>query len=146
MKILAAVDRSEISRSVLDMTIEVARGIGAEVFLINVAPRSPDALGHQVRRKVITDPVPEELVDRRELLDTYAAELTEAGIDCETLLIRGDPGRTLLREAERWGADLIIMGSHGRGALYKKLMGSVSEAVLQGRRFPVLVVPATKSN
>lgn len=146
MKILAAVDRSEISRSVLDMTIEVARGVGAAVLLINVAPRSPDALGHQIKRKVITDPVPEELLDRRELLDTYAAELKQAGIDCETLLIRGDAGRTLLREAERWGADLIIMGSHGRGALYKRLMGSVSEAVLQGRRFPVLVVPATKSS
>ncbi len=48
----------------------------------------------------------------------------------------------MLREAERWGANLIIMGSHGRGALYRKVMGSVSEAVMQGRRFPVLVVPA----
>ena len=142
MKILAAVDRSEISRAVLDMTIRIAGGIGAEVLLINVAPRSPDALGHQVKRKVISDPVPEELLDRRELLDRHAAELIAAGIDCDTLLIRGNAGRTLLREAERWGANLIIMGSHGRGALYKKMMGSVSEAVLQGRQFPVLVVPA----
>lgn len=142
MKILAAVDRSEISRTVLDMTIQIAGGSGAEVLLINVAPRAPDALGQQIKRKVISDPVPEELLDRRELLDTHAAELTAAGIDCETLLIRGNAGRTLLREAERWGANLIIMGSHGRGALYKKVMGSVSEAVLQGRQFPVLVVPA----
>lgn len=142
MKILAAVDRSEVSRKVLDMTIPIALGSEAEVLLIHVAPRAADALGHQIKRKVITDPVPEELLDRRELLDTHAAELEAAGIDCETLLIRGNAGRTLLREAERWGADLIVMGSHGRGALYKKLMGSVSEAVMQGRRFPVLVVPA----
>jgi len=142
MKILAAVDRSEISRAVLEMTIQIAGDSGAEVLLVNVAPRAPDALGHQIKRKVISDPVPEELLDRRELLDTHAAELTAGGIDCDTLLIRGNAGRTLLREAERWGANLIIMGSHGRGALYKKVMGSVSEAVLQGRQFPVLVVPA----
>jgi nucleotide-binding universal stress UspA family protein len=142
MKILAAVDRSDTSRAVLDMTLEIAGGTGAEVLLVNVAPRDPDVFGRQVTRKVITEPVPEELLDRLELLDVHSAELTEAGIQCETLLIRGDPGRTLLREADRWGANLIIMGSHGRGAIYRKLMGSVSHAVMLDRRFPVLVVPA----
>ena len=142
MKILAAVDRSDTSRAVLDMTLEIAGGTGAEVLLVNVAPRDPDVFGRQVTRKVITEPVPKELLDRRELLDVHSAELTEAGIPCETLLIRGDPGRTLLREADRWGANLIIMGSHGRGAIYRKLMGSVSHAVMLDRRFPVLVVPA----
>ena len=142
MKILAAVDRSDVSRTILDMTKSVASGTGGEVLLINAAPREPDSFGRQIKRKVITDPVPEELRDRRELLDRCAADLAAAGIECETLLIRGNPGPTLLREAERWGADLIIMGSHGRGALYEKLMGSVSKAVLEGRQFPVLVVPA----
>jgi nucleotide-binding universal stress UspA family protein len=142
MKILAAVDRSDISRAVLKMTIDIAGGTGAEVLLVNVAPRDPDVFGHQVTRKIITDPVPEELLDRRQLLDSHCAELVEAGIQCDTLLIRGNAGRTLLREAETWGANLIIMGSHGRGALYRKLMGSVSEAVMEGQRFPVLVVPA----
>lgn len=142
MKILAAVDRSEVSRAVLAMTIDVAKGLGAEVLLINVAPRDPDVFGRQLQRKVISDPVPEELADRRTLLDECSAELAKAEIPCETLLIRGDPGRTLLREAETWGAKLIIMGSHGRGALYRKLMGSVSQAVMETRRFPVLVVPA----
>ena len=143
MKILAAVDRSDIGRAVLDMTMEIAGGTGAEVLLVNVAPRDPDAFGRQVTRKVITEPVPEELLDRRELLDRHSAELAGAEIECETLLIRGDPGRTLLREADRWGANLIIMGSHGRGAIYRKLMGSVSQAVMLARRFPVLVVPAS---
>jgi nucleotide-binding universal stress UspA family protein len=142
MKILAAVDRSDISRAVLDMTRQIAGGTGAEVLLVNVAPRDPDVFGHQVTRKIITEPVPEEQLDRRELLDSHAAELVNAGIQCDTLLIRGNAGRTLLREADGWGANLIIMGSHGRGALYRKLMGSVSEAVIEGRRFPVLVVPA----
>ena len=142
MKILAAVDRSDISRAVLEMTAKIATGVGAQVLLINVAPRDPDVFGRQIIRKVITEPVPEELLDRRELLDRHSAELAEAGIRCKTLLIRGDPGPTLLREADRWGANLIIMGSHGRGGILRKLMGSVSQAVVLDRRFPVLVVPA----
>lgn len=145
MNILAAVDTSEVSRAILDMTKTVAAGVGAKVLLINVAPRQPDSFGRQIKRKVVSDPVPEELLDRRELLDRCAAELDAAGVECETLLIRGNPGPTLIREAERWGAGLIIMGSHGRGALYETLMGSVSKAVMAGRQFPVLVVPAQRA-
>ncbi len=144
MKILTAVDRSVISDKVVAMTIEISEPGAGKVLLINVAPRESDVLGQQVRRKVVTNPVPEELADRRELLDRHAATLQAAGIDCDTLLIRGLPGPTLNREAKRWGPDLIIMGSHGRGALYRKFLGSVSEAVLTERRFPVLIVPAYK--
>jgi nucleotide-binding universal stress UspA family protein len=144
MKILAAVDRSGISPSVVALTTKIAGGVGAQVLLLHIAPREADVFGRQVKRKVITDPVPEELQDRRDMLDQHAQTLAESHIQCDTLLIRGDPGPTLLREAERWGADLIIMGSHGRGAIYRKLMGSVSEAVIRDRRFPVLVLPASE--
>ncbi len=143
MKILAAVDRSGISPAVVKLTTRIAGGIGAQVLLVHIAPREADVFGRQVKRKVITDQVPEELQERRDLLDKHAQTLAESQIQCDTLLIRGDPGPTLLREAERWGADLIIMGSHGRGAIYRQMMGSVSEAVIRDRRFPVLVMPAS---
>ena len=142
MQILAAVDRSTISDAVIAMTLQVARGVGARVLLVSVAPRQPDAFGHQVVRKVVTEPVPEELHDRRAMLDRHAQTLADAGIECETLMVRGNPGRTLIDEARRAGADLVVMGSHGRGALYRKLIGSVSERVLADGRVPVLVVPA----
>ena len=140
MKIVAAVDRSPFSDKVVAAVIRIAPA-GSGVLLIHVAPREPDVLGQQVRRKVITDPVPEQLKDRRELLDKCAATLGNAGLSCETLLIRGDPGPTVAQEAHRWGAELVVMGSHGRGKLYTQLMGSVSEAVLRSRLFPVLVIP-----
>ncbi|MEL7450808.1 MAG: universal stress protein [Pseudomonadota bacterium] len=142
MKIVCAVDRSAVSDRVVAMVLDIARQPDSAVLLVNVAPREADVLGKQLTRKVVTDPVPEEFTDRRELLDRHAATFLEAEIACETLLIRGIPGRTLSNEAARWGADLIVMGSHGRGALYKRFIGSVSEAVLQDARKPVLVVPA----
>ena len=142
MKILAAVDRSRISDAVVNMAEIVARSTSAAVLLVSVAPREPDAFGRQVVRKVVRDPVPANLRDRRELLDRLANRLREAGIDCETLMVRGDPGPTLVDEARRAEASLIVMGSHGRGGLFRQLMGSVSETVLRDGRFPVLVVPA----
>jgi len=144
MKILAAIDQSPYSEKVIEMVARIADE-GASVLLMNVAPREPDVLGQQLTRKVITDPVPEELQDRRALLDRLAAVLGNEGIKYETLLIRGDPAPAIIREAKRWGAELVIMGSHGRGKLYQKLMGSVIEGVLRSRQFPVLVIPKPKA-
>lgn len=142
MKILAAVDRSEFADAVLDITRRIAAPGGSKVLLLHVAPRKPDILGHQVYRKVVKDPVPEDLRDRRELLDRMAALLADSGIDHDTLMVRGEPVGSILEEAGRWGADLIILGSHGRGMLYRKLLGSVSEGVLREGEHSVLVVRA----
>jgi nucleotide-binding universal stress UspA family protein len=51
---------------------------------------------------------------------------------------------TLLHQAERLKADLLIVGSHGRGAMLHLLLGSVSEQVLKKATCPVLVVPIRK--
>ena len=138
MKIVAAVDRSAFSDKVADMVTRIARR-GSKVLLLHVAPREPDFLGKQIRRKVITDPVPEELRDRKELLDRLAAGFRERRIKCETLMVRGEPAPTIVAEANRWGADLVVVGSHGRGKLFRKVMGSVCESVLDSLTLPILV-------
>ena len=143
MKIVAAVDRSSFSDKVADLVARIAPK-KSSVLLINVVPREPDMLGQQIRRKVITDPVPEEFQDRRDLLYRLCAGFREKRIKCDTLLIRGDPGPTIAREAQRWGADLVVMGSHGRGKLYRQLMGSVTQSVLDSRLFPVLIIPLAR--
>ncbi len=144
MKILAAVDQSTFSDRVVDMVLQIAHD-DSSILLVNVVPREPDMLGKQLKRKVIEDPVPEALRGRRDLLDRLRERFAERSIACETLLIRGDPAKTLIREATRWGADLVVMGSHGRGNLVKRLVGSVSEGILRSRKLPVLVIPEPAS-
>lgn len=141
MRIVAAVDRSEFADLVVGMVRRIAAAETTEVLLLSVAPREADMLGRQLTRKVVEDPVPEELRDRRELLDRLAGELDASGINCSTLMLRGLPAQTILQEASRWSADLVVVGSQGRGMLYRRMLGSVSEEVLAARRFPVLVVP-----
>lgn len=143
MKIVAAVDRSQFSDKVADMVIRLAPK-NSSLLLINVAPREPDMLGKQIRRKVITDDVPEELKDRKDLLDRLCAGFRKHRIKCETLLIRGNPGPTIVQEAQRWGGELVVMGSHGRGKLYRKMMGSVAQSVFDSRCLPVLIIPLAR--
>jgi nucleotide-binding universal stress UspA family protein len=55
--------------------------------------------------------------------------------------VQGATAQTILTEAARLDVDMIVMGSHGRGAMVRLLVGSVSEAVLYKSTWPVLVVP-----
>jgi nucleotide-binding universal stress UspA family protein len=57
-------------------------------------------------------------------------------------LDRGDPAREILRAAAETSADLIVMGTHGRGGLSRLLMGRVAEAVMRKAECPVLTVKA----
>lgn len=64
----------------------------------------------------------------------------------DAVLAPGSPRPVILDEAERWGADLIVLGSHGYGALKRFLLGSVSQAIVSHAKCSVEVVrcPVTK--
>lgn len=140
--ILVAVDFSKATDRILQATANLAKAVEARVTLINVAPREPDILGQQLTRKVVTEPVPEDVRERYDELMACAKRLQDADVTVSPLLVRGDRVRTVMREVEREEADLIVMGSHGRGALYRRIMGSVSEGVLREAKCPVLIVPS----
>lgn len=140
--ILVAVDFSEITERVLKATINLAKAVDSTVMLIHVAPREPDVFGRQLTRKVITQPVPEDVRERYDSLMNCAKRLEDAGVTVTPLLVRGDRVRAVMREVEREKADLIVMGAHGRGGLYKRLVGSVSEGVMREARCPVLIIPS----
>ncbi len=139
--ILVAVDLSEISDRVLQATIKLTNAVEAKVILLHVAPREPDIFGHQLTRKVITEPVPEDVKERYDHLMDSAKRLEDAGVAVTPLLVRGDRVRAIMREVEQGKADLIVMGAHGRGGLYKRLVGSVSEGVMREAKCPVLIIP-----
>jgi nucleotide-binding universal stress UspA family protein len=65
-------------------------------------------------------------------------------LDTTALLVHGATVEVILKEASDLEVDLIVVGSHGRGAMYQLLVGSVSEEVLKKSRIPVLVIPTHK--
>ncbi|MGI9233132.1 MAG: universal stress protein [Woeseiaceae bacterium] len=139
--ILVPVDFSKATEFVLQATVTMAKALDATVTLLNVAPREADVLGQQLTRKVITEPVPDDVKERYDNLMACARKLADVDVVAKPLLLRYDRVRGVIREVEREKADLVVMGSHGRGALYRKIMGSVSEGVLREAKCPVLIIP-----
>jgi nucleotide-binding universal stress UspA family protein len=72
-------------------------------------------------------------------LELIEAAHRELDIDAETLVVQGDPGRTLCDLASQRDASAIIMGTRGRGGIRRALLGSVSDFVVRNAPCPVLV-------
>ena len=53
----------------------------------------------------------------------------------------GHPTEDIIKTAETWGADLLVVGTHGRTGLVHMLMGSVAEYLVRHSKIPVMVVP-----
>lgn len=142
MKILAAVDFSTASEAVLKATEIYAKRIEAEVYLIHVEPPEPAFVGYDVGPQSVRDQVAHAMKTEHIRLQKDAKALEKAGVKVTPLLLQGPEGETIISEAGRIEACLILVGSHGHGALHKMLVGSTSEYILRRSRVPVLVIPA----
>ena len=74
-------------------------------------------------------------------IQAIADRFRNTGLDTTALLIQGVTVDTILAEATKLDADMIVIGTHGHGAMYRLLVGSVSEGVLHKSRCPIFVIP-----
>jgi nucleotide-binding universal stress UspA family protein len=115
--------------------------MSGEAWVLHVAEAEPDLVGFDVGPEVVRDQVAREFREEHKAVQQHTNTLREAGIEANALFIRGPIVETILQQAERIEADLLIVGSHGFGALYDLLVGSSSRGVLKHSGIPVLVVP-----
>jgi len=140
--ILVPVDFSPVTMSVFDQAEAVARCFDARLWLIHVAAPDPDFVGLDVGPQHVRDWRAAQLREEHRDIQTMALELEKRGIDVTPMLVQGPTVETILAEADKLDVDMIIMGSHGHGALYSMLVGTVSEGVLHKAKCPVLIVPS----
>jgi nucleotide-binding universal stress UspA family protein len=81
----------------------------------------------------------------RRALQAAAQRLAAAGVGHETRLVTeapvpGDMGASINEAARQWGADLLVIGTHGRRGVRRLVLGSVAEAVIRQSTVPVLLV------
>jgi nucleotide-binding universal stress UspA family protein len=76
------------------------------------------------------------------LVKSAAARLASCGLDTTTAVIQGHARSSIVEYAEGWGADFVIVGSHGHGAFARLLLGSVAQAVVRHAPCSVEVVRA----
>lgn len=133
MKILVAYDGSDSAHRALDQAAELAHN-GATVSVVSVAELLPQfgRAGAML--------VPEEDQERRNELADAKAALADKGVDAEIVERKGEAASMILDEAEKEGADIIVMGTRGLNAAERWLLGSVSSRVVHHAPCNVLVV------
>jgi len=138
-KIVVATDFSASSRPAFAAALDSARRDGARVVVLHVmTPPSP----------FVGDDLPGSWLElearaRQDAERRLAAAVSKAersGVATTGALVKGAPAEVIVRVARREGANLIVLGTHGRSGLGKLFMGSVAARVLGTAKCPVLTV------
>jgi nucleotide-binding universal stress UspA family protein len=134
MKILIGVDESVFSQFAVETIARRTWEKGTLVRLVSaVEPRFNDYTGANE---------PNVYESARQAVD-QAVDILQSSqnhFEITTEIVEGSPKHVILDEAERWGADLIVVGSHGRRGLQRFLLGSVSQAVALHAKSSVEIV------
>jgi nucleotide-binding universal stress UspA family protein len=139
--ILVAVDFSDTHDGVLATAAALARATGGTVHLIHVEPPDPDFVGYKPGPQYVRDSVAHRAMDHHERIQEDRDGLQARGLTAHSLVVQGPTVSKIHEEARRLQADLIVAGSHGHGAVYDLLLGSVSQGILKHAPCPVLIVP-----
>lgn len=139
--ILAPIDFSGVSDAVVNEAATLARALNGRVILLTV-----------IQPPIITSeyaPMMENLAEITAAGEKAAAKkladieqkLQKDMIPAETIQVNGAPVAHIVEQAQKLGADYVVMGSHGHTAVYDLLVGSTTHGVLMRAKCPLVIVP-----
>jgi nucleotide-binding universal stress UspA family protein len=162
-RILVPIDFSDATPHVIDLAQQLAKGLDAEIHLVHVrelsAAAMPGTLGYGLAGMPelapmsgvpvpMFDPMPQPIPEdegQKSKLAQWQREIAQTGIKVTLHEPRGAVAEEILSQADAINADLIVMGTHGHGAMYSLLVGSATKGVLKHSARPVLLVPRPRS-
>lgn len=126
--IMVPTDGSKCSLKAEDIAISIAKNFKAKLVVV-----------HVIDEKLI---YPFEVLEEEgnTILDEAARKGKDEGVDVEQVLIVGSPAHDMEKIVEKTGADLVVIGTHGKTGIRKILMGSVAESSIKTVKVPVLLV------
>ena len=136
-RILVALDGSHFSERALDQALSMAKICNSKLFAISIVDLYPEmmALAPELEEKLSQEV--------RETLERAKQAADKENISCETIVHVGGPANEfIVQEAKDRDIDLIVMGTHGKTAFERVVMGSVTERVIGHAPCPVMVVPS----
>ena len=140
--IVVGTDGSSTAQEAVRQATELARALGAKVYLVSAYEPVPEGRLRDERQRVPDDL--QWMVNPREdvveTLDQGASTLKESGIEVETLAREGDPADAILDVAEEKDADLIVVGNKGMTGAKRFLLGSVPNKVSHHAPCSVLII------
>ncbi|MCL4857965.1 MAG: universal stress protein [Caldilineaceae bacterium] len=144
--ILTPLDGSARAERILPQVEAIAERFGAEIVLLQVI--EPASVGITTRdgsTMVLMGLVDQQISEARAYLEGLRAQIQSRGLKARVLVAYGPPVSIILDAAEREGADLIAMASHGRTGLERVFYGSVAAGVLNQASQPLLLIHAQGS-
>ena len=145
-KILVPLDGSSRAEAILPHVEDLARRYRARVIFLQVVEPEPLIVGPDMVYPIVNQEiVAERTRHAREYLAARRAEFTARGIEASTHVAHGPIVEEVIKRAEREGADLIAMASHGRTGLARVFYGSVASGVLNRIDRPLLLIRAANN-
>ena len=140
-KILVAIDDSEISANVIQQAAQLAKALNSEITVVEVMALDPYLADTYIRLGQSNDLIERVRGYVQENLAKAEQKFEELGLTVATQVLEGfSIPQEIIGAAQNLGADLIIMGSHGRTGFKKFILGSVAQKVLGESHIPVLIV------
>lgn len=147
--VMCPIDFSDCSLRALDHAMAIAQDAGARLTVLHVLSHDPDDAPADIRDTLLADTRLTQ-GDFRTQLETLTRARLEAAVPgavraycrVDTVLAGGKPHQQILRLAHEQGADLIVMGVHGRGAAELVFLGSATQRVVRQAECPVLTMRA----
>lgn len=141
-RILVPLDGSRTSQLGLREAIGLARNQGARLLLVHVVDAHYLVSGGEAGI-YLKDLMPSLKQRGRRILDKAEALVNRQGVKSSSALVEaltGPVADPILRQAKKWRADLIVMGTHGRRGLKRLVLGSDAEQIVRTSTVPVLLV------
>ena len=142
-RILVPIDGSPTSSRGLREAIGFAKTQKARLQLVHVIDVHNAMLAGLASGDTVRD-LAAALDERgRRLLESAAALVRKSGLACETVLLEtlsGPAAEPIVRQARKWRADLIVIGTHGRRGLKRLVMGSDAEQIVRNAPAPVMLI------
>jgi nucleotide-binding universal stress UspA family protein len=144
--ILVPLDGSKRAETILPYVEDLAQSRGSHVLLLEVIePSTSMVTPYDMVPYYDAELMQKWIEEAKGYVETIQARLRDKGIDCRGIVEQGPVVRTVLEVAEREGADLIAMASHGRSGLARVFYGSVAAGILQQADRPLLLVRAIEA-
>ena len=140
-RMLVPFDQSGLAESLLPLVNDIARGSGATVRLLHVAPVPGNRVSDEGRVIAYADQEMARLeAEGLDYLRTLEMSLADIPVECVVRF--GDPVEEILLEADAYGADLIAVSTAGRSGVGRAVLGSVAEQVFRKAEVPVVLFRA----
>ena len=134
------IEGTDLASPLIVHTMKLAAKFSSKVWLVHVVPRL-GTTPFTVPRELLRDGAATELHHEHNRLQHLTGTMRDRGINAAALLVEGSTVKTILDEADRLDADLLILASHSHSLLYRTLLDGTEERLLNKSKRPVLFVP-----